>query len=46
MNNYNAQIPKEYEIEPLTCDEYLVNGQIKKWKGATSEVYSLSLIHI
>ena len=41
MNNYNAQIPKEYEIEPLTCDEYLVNGQIKKWKGATSEVYSV-----
>ena len=41
MNNPNAQIPKEFKIEPLICDEYLVNGQIKKWKGATSEVFSV-----
>ena len=28
-------------MQPLACDEYLINGKIKKWKGATSEVYSV-----
>ena len=41
MNKINPVIPKEFQIEPLSCDEYLVNGKIKKWKGATSEVYSV-----
>jgi hypothetical protein len=41
MNNTNALIPKEFQIDPLTCDEYLVNGVIEKWKGETSEVYSV-----
>ena len=41
MNNTNALIPKEFQINPLTCDEYLVNGVIEKWKGETSEVYSV-----
>ena len=41
MNNTNSLIPKEFQIEPLTCDEYLVNGVIEKWKGETSEVYSV-----
>ena len=25
---------------PLYCNEYLVDGVLHKWKGATSEVYS------
>ena len=41
MNKINPVIPKKFQIEPLRCDEYLVNGKIKKWKGATSEVYSV-----
>ena len=41
MKNIITKIPDEYKIEPLACEEYLVNGQIKKWKGATSEVFSV-----
>ena len=41
MKNFITEIPDEYKIEPLACEEYLVNGEIKKWKGATSEVFSV-----
>ena len=41
MKNIITEIPDEYKIKPLACEEYLVNGQIKKWKGATSEVFSV-----
>ena len=41
MNNKSSLIPKEFQIKPLSCDEYLVNGVIEKWKGKTSEVYSV-----
>ena len=34
------EIPKEFQIEPIICDRYLVDGQLKKWVGNTSEVYS------
>jgi len=34
------RIPELMELKPYTCDQYLVNGQLKKWKGATTEVYS------
>ena len=40
MKNFNSTIPEEFQIEPLKCDEYLINGQIEKWNGATSKVYS------
>jgi glyceraldehyde-3-phosphate dehydrogenase (NADP+) len=34
-------IPEKYQIkETITQDTYLVNGELKKWTGATSEVYS------
>ncbi len=33
-------IPESMQLKPYTCDQYLVNGQLKKWKGATTEVYS------
>ena len=29
-----------YKIDQLHCREYLVNGEIKKWDGETSEVFS------
>ena len=41
MKNIITEIPDEYKIKPLACDEYLVDGQIKKWKGATSDVFSV-----
>lgn len=34
-------IPNEFLIErPLIQDTYLINGELKKWNGATTEVYS------
>jgi glyceraldehyde-3-phosphate dehydrogenase (NADP+) len=41
MKAITTQIPEEFQVQPLACDEYLINGKIKKWKGATSEVYSV-----
>ncbi|WP_396168517.1 NADP-dependent glyceraldehyde-3-phosphate dehydrogenase [Flavobacterium sp.] len=35
------KIPQEYQInEPLIQNTYLVNGELKKWKGQTTSVYS------
>jgi len=34
------EIPEEFRISPINCDSYLVNGQLKKWKGNTTEVFS------
>ena len=34
-------IPSEFQITKLLLqDTYLVNGELKKWEGETSEVYS------
>jgi len=33
-------IPLEFQITPLAQDTYLVNGELKKWIGATTPVYS------
>ena len=34
-------IPQEFQItSPLTQDTYLVNGELKKWTGVTTPVYS------
>ena len=34
-------IPTEFQITSLLHqDTYLVNGELKKWTGETSEVYS------
>ena len=35
-----AEIPKEFQVKPYQCDRYLVDGQLKTWKGNTTEVYS------
>lgn len=34
------QIPEEFRIEELHQRTYLVNGEMKKWDGAVTEVYS------
>ena len=38
MKNIITEIPDEHKIKPLACEEYLVNGQIKK-----SELFDRSL---
>ena len=36
-----STIPQEFQItSPLTQDTYLVNGELKKWTGVTTPVYS------
>lgn len=36
-----VNIPKEFQIEkPLHQETYLVNGELRIWRGQTSEVYS------
>ena len=33
-------IPSKYKIEPVICDDYLVDGKILKFKGEFRDVYS------
>jgi glyceraldehyde-3-phosphate dehydrogenase (NADP+) len=35
-----ADIPKEFHVTPYACDRYLVDGELKTWKGNTTEVFS------
>ena len=35
-----TEIPKEFQINPINCDSYLINGKLKKWKGDKTSVYS------
>lgn len=39
-----SEIPAEFKIEPLHQKEYLSNGELKKWTGEVSEVFSPILI--
>ncbi|MFD2933644.1 NADP-dependent glyceraldehyde-3-phosphate dehydrogenase [Spirosoma flavum] len=34
------QIPVDYRIEPIHQREYLLNGEMRQWHGAVSDVYS------
>ena len=34
------KVPKEYQVSLFNCDEYLINGELNKWKGNTTPVYS------
>ncbi|MFN3848295.1 MAG: NADP-dependent glyceraldehyde-3-phosphate dehydrogenase [Spirosomataceae bacterium] len=36
----DSQIPESYRIEPVNQKEYLVNGQMRQWTGATQDVFS------
>ncbi|MDB9853590.1 NADP-dependent glyceraldehyde-3-phosphate dehydrogenase, partial [bacterium] len=41
MKNTFKEIPNEYKITSLVHQNtYLVDGELKAWKGATAEVYS------
>ncbi|UOB17699.1 NADP-dependent glyceraldehyde-3-phosphate dehydrogenase [Abyssalbus ytuae] len=41
MNTVEREIPQEFQITKLiNQDTYLVNGELKEWKGETTEVYS------
>ena len=31
---------EKYKIDEIHCREYLVDGELKKWEGDTSEVFS------
>ena len=36
-----GQIPKEYDLtQPIEQKEYLVNGEMRQWKGKTQDVWS------
>ncbi len=35
-----SEIPKEVQVTPHVCDRYLVDGELKTWKGNTTEVFS------
>ena len=36
-----GQIPKEYDLtHPIEQKEYLVNGEMRQWKGKTQDVWS------
>lgn len=36
-----THIPKSYQINPLHLNSYLINGELLKWNGETSNVYSV-----
>ena len=40
MTTKIAEIPKEVQVAPHVCDRYLVDGELKTWKGNTTEVFS------
>lgn len=35
-----TDIPSEFKIDPYKCDKYLINGDLRKWEGKTSDVFS------
>ena len=40
MTTKTAEIHKEFHVSPFVCDRYLIDGELKTWKGNTTEVYS------
>src|SRR6056300_1269695 len=40
MTTKIADIPKEFHVTSYACDRYLVDGELKTWKGNTTEVFS------
>lgn len=40
MTTKIAEIPKEVQVTPHVCDRYLVDCELKTWKGNTTEVFS------
>ena len=40
MTTKIAEIPQEFQTTPYSCDQYLVDGELKIWKGNTTQVFS------
>ena len=40
MANTHQEIPKEVIVEPLFSTSYLIDGEIREWKGQVAKVYS------
>ena len=34
-------IPEKFKIKPQHSNHYLINGELRKWEGNTTEVYSV-----
>ena len=39
MTTKIAEIPKEVQVTPHVCYRYLVDCELKTWKGNTTEVF-------
>ena len=35
-----SKIPSQFQLSPYKSDEYLINGDLRKWEGKKSEVFS------
>ena len=40
MKPTSDAIPQEFALEPITVNQYVLDGQVKTWNGPTAEVYS------
>ena len=40
IHSSESEIPNEFKVNPIKCDKYLINGELKEWKGNTSDVFS------
>lgn len=36
-----VNVPKEFSVKPIFNKHYLLDGELKEWNGATTEVYSV-----
>ncbi|MCG5643641.1 NADP-dependent glyceraldehyde-3-phosphate dehydrogenase [Flavobacteriaceae bacterium LSUCC0859] len=36
-----VNVPKEFSVKPIFNKQYLLDGELKEWKGATTDVYSV-----
>lgn len=36
-----VNVPKEFSVKPISNKHYLLDGELKEWNGATTEVYSV-----
>lgn len=40
MTMTSLEIPKEFQVSPFDCNQYLINGELRTWNGNRSNVYS------
>ena len=44
IHSSESEIPNEFKVNPIKCDKYLINGELKEWKGNTSDVFSSGMV--